>query len=669
MPLPTSILTMNSKIYAPSLYLFAYQDAVYSSRNIHEKCNDILEKLSVSDLKFFKKNNIDNYPGQRQVESSVKTDKDKDKNNSSFLSYYNRFEGKVFLETKNYNFHGFTYSLRIDDTYAIGLQASRPHEEYGEKTEDSDTVLLSKLNTDNCFLPELNENSIHQTILITAWLPENTSQRDWKYLQLLPEGKIVAEKVANDCVKDFLHLSENQANNQILKLGNNQTNTPQAYRQDILLGSSIFEYRVSRGEENFIHILVWLFCDKETEKLLLDYYKDFLLLFIAQRQIFQAYYQSRCDYNLLQTYHEQIHSFSLGLLQLDKDENQDEQYESEHQIKKMMELSREYHLELQSLKRQQYIIEAGARKYEYILNDLQQKLSIRQNRQNFVVNDELKFLEDGRREFCDYIQHIKADYDYFAISSPLLNHILSGLQSLLIVSQITTVSQIKDSQIKDSQINDLQIATVNQIKDILQIKDSQIKDSQINDLQIATAKQIQDILQIKDSQINDLQIATAKQIKDILQIKDSQINDLQITTANQMQEILQIKDSQINDLQIATAHQIQDILQIKDSQINDLQIATVKQMQDILKLLESREERRLKTEKEQSRHLGNTIIIVGTAVAATQLTTTVSSQLLTPTPKSNSNQSLSNYIFLIALSITIGIVCGYVAAWLLKIKD
>jgi hypothetical protein len=600
---------MNSKIYAPSIYLFAYQEAASNSRNIYKKCQDILDKLTVYNFDLLGKINIDYYPELPQVNLLVKTNS-KNKYNS-LLPESLKFEGKVFLETKNYNFHGFTYPLRIDDTYILGLQASRPYQEYGEKTENSDTILLSKLNADNCFLPELNESSIHQTILITAWLPEDRSQRDWKYLQLLAEGKIVAEKVANDCVKDFLHLSDNQTNNTILNLVSNQINSsqsPQAYSQDILLGSSIFEYRIPREEGNFIHILVWLFSEKEVENILLDYYKDFLLLFVTQRQIFQAYYQSRCHYNLLQDYQQEIYSFNLELLQLDENNSQSQQYE--HQVKKMMELSRGYHIELQNFKQQQYIIEADARKYESILNSLQKKLSIRPNRKNFVVKDQLSefsFLTNGIREFDDYVYRLKADYDYFAISSSLLNQMLSGIDSLLTISQIATVYQIKDSQIKDSQI----------------------KDSQIKDFQIATLNQIQEILQIKDSQIKDFQIATLNQMQEILKILESR----EVTTKNLLssQEIL---------VEIE-----KEGLTFARSAISQADAKGV------------------------SRHLGNTIIIVGTGVAATQLTTTVIPQFLTPTEKSNTNQSLPNSIFIITLSIIIGIFCGYVASWLLKIKD
>ena len=120
--------------------------------------------------------------------------------------------------------------MRIYDSYGLWLNLRRPEKENGQRTEDVDIQLFSKLNPDNCWLLGGSDRFLGETLLITGWLTEHD-----------PQDQTSVKNLADDCLKAFFP--------------KNYT-IPPFYRQSTLFGSPIFEYGLFSQLNHYRHILV-----------------------------------------------------------------------------------------------------------------------------------------------------------------------------------------------------------------------------------------------------------------------------------------------------------------------------------------------------------------------------------------------------------------------------
>lgn len=219
---PIQTMTQNHKIYAPNVYLFAYHlwNPLTAESNIPvepdrlwHKCTEILQLLAV-DKSFsgcylskpqepvgWRVNLID-----KQVVGS--------RNSLGFAK-------QISLDDEQISLKGFAQPLRIDDSYALGLQIRVPEKINNVKTPAVDVSIFKQFNPNNCLLPDFVQSYFGQTLLLTGWLNVEQNQQARQDSQFLP-------KLAQQCLKELI----------------SGENLPSFCRQGELFGSPILEYDI-----------------------------------------------------------------------------------------------------------------------------------------------------------------------------------------------------------------------------------------------------------------------------------------------------------------------------------------------------------------------------------------------------------------------------------------
>ncbi|MBX9258948.1 hypothetical protein H1Q63_34365 [Desmonostoc muscorum CCALA 125] len=403
-------------IYSPNIHLFAYH--FQNSKNpkqLYEKCDELLDKLKISDFNLKQRINLDKELDRFRVDL-IKEEEIKNDNVSP------PFEGKLLLDEQQIKIEGFAYPLRIDDSYALALNLRCPEE--GQNCQKN-VSFLKQFNPDNCLLPEFIAGSLGQTLLITAWLPEKQRELYSEPWQLPDDQQKLSEialiELANECLNALIPDCQKQ---------------PKLHRQGQLFGSPIFEYGILSKNTVYQHILLWLFCTHEADKKFANCYQDFIDLFCYRNQIIQSYTHSREIFPILEANYKNIEQ------EIDKLENLTKRYnlteedlnQLEVQIKNLVQTASKYARYLQQLEQKRHIIAVHTRNYVEKLRVIK---SIIEHEYSSWLGNDISFLEEFSRKKCRRFQEqIQADLAYFAPGSGLIDQAIASIRVLVEIEQL-----------------------------------------------------------------------------------------------------------------------------------------------------------------------------------------------------------------------------------------
>jgi hypothetical protein len=389
---------MGHKIYAPNLHLFAFHLRKDSESNpsatgdelLWEKCHEIFDKFYINQRLHL-----------REIARGIRADllKEATDNNISLP-----LKGKVYLETNSeLSLTGLACPLQIYDTSAIALNLRRPEKENGKATQSLNLTILSdfnpKINGLYCFLPEFFQSEIGQTLLLTAWL---TKDKKWPHWKLFQNWKFL-QGLADECLNNFISERDKR---------------PEFYQSGQLFGSPIFEYRNP-------HILVWLFCDPETDRKFNDCYQEFIDLFCYRNKIIRRYQDSREVYSALTAEYHKIDDF-IQQIPTDTDLSDYALQELKTKLKSLPKQGLEYSQLLRDLDEYDHTIEINRQNYEEKLNQIQRKLP----------EDDLTVLKSFSEHNCRLFQNqIKADLGYFKPGLGLLDNAISTIRGIAELEQ------------------------------------------------------------------------------------------------------------------------------------------------------------------------------------------------------------------------------------------
>ncbi len=420
-------MTPSNKIYAPNVYLFAFHlcNALESESNspvefasLWQKCDDILQtKLAVSSKfhdSYFHKN-------QEPFGSKVNLiDKSKVENRNSLA-----FAKEISVDNQPIPVKGFALPMRIDDSYALGLQIRIPEKNQGIKTPAVDVSIFEQFNPDNCLLPKFVQSYFGQTLLITAWLSAEQNEAAWKDSQFL-------KGLGKQCLEKLISGGEN---------------IPDFYREGELFGSPILEYDNPNQPDNYCHVIIWFFNSAITDDIWDETrYEDFMDLFLYRNKILRAYADSRKLYAVIREEYKQIG------LDIDKTFQCLQRAQSQRRQSKGAGLNEE---ELEILGSQMIQMPPRAVKYARMVIDLQfceNTIAINaqnyQNKLNKISldikasknyndrNADLSFLSAFETQDCLRMQRqIQADLGYFKHGSGLLAQAIEAVRAVVAIEE------------------------------------------------------------------------------------------------------------------------------------------------------------------------------------------------------------------------------------------
>jgi hypothetical protein len=419
-------MTQNSKIYAPNVYLFAYHlckppETESSSpgdlTKLWEKCNEILQtKLAVG--KAFNGSYLPkkDEPLGWRVEL---IDKQVVGGRNSLA-----FAKDISHDNQQISLKGFAQPLRIDDSYALGLQIRVPEKVNNIKTPAVDVSIFKEFNPDNCLLPDFVQSYFGQTLLLTAWLSIEQNQAAREDSQFL-------KGLAQQCVEKLIS-------------GENQ---PNFYRQGELFGSPILEYGNPNRQDTDCHIIVWFFNSSVTEEIWDETrYSDFVELFLYRNKIIRAYRDTRKLYRVISEEYKQIE------LNIDATFNYLRQDEAQQRQLKGAGLKEE---ELERLERQTIEMPPRAVKYARLLMDLELRqntiainaknyqdklyqisLDLKSRKKYNESECDLSFLELFSKETSPQFQtQIKGDLGYFTHGTGLLDKAMEAIRGVVAIEE------------------------------------------------------------------------------------------------------------------------------------------------------------------------------------------------------------------------------------------
>ncbi|MCC3512526.1 MAG: hypothetical protein JGK29_26900 [Microcoleus sp. PH2017_17_BER_D_A] len=419
-------MTQNSKIYAPNVYLFAYHlcklpetESISpgESTKLWEKCNEILQtKLAVG--KAFNGSYLPkkDEPLGWRVELI----------NKQVVGGRNSlaFAKDISFDNQQINLKGFAQPLRIDDSYALGLQIRVPEKVNNIKTPAVDVTIFKEFNPENCLLPDFVQSYFGQTLLLTAWLSVEQNQAAREDSQFL-------KGLAQQCLEKLI----------------SGDNLPNFYRQGELFGSPILEYGDANRQDTDCHIIVWFFNSSATEEIWDETrYSDFVELFLYRNKILRAYRDTRKLYRVISEEYKQIElNIDATFNYLRQDEAQQQQLKGaglkeeelerlERQTIEMPPRAVKYARLLMQLEFRQNTIAINAKNYQDKLYQISLDLK---SRKKYNESDcDLSFLELFSKETSPQFQaQIKCDLGYFSHGTGLLDKAMEAIRGVVAIEE------------------------------------------------------------------------------------------------------------------------------------------------------------------------------------------------------------------------------------------
>ncbi len=133
-------------------------------------------------------------------------------------------------------------------------------------------------------------SSLGQTLLLTVWYTEEKQWLPWKSLQ----NRQKLRELADNCLREFIP---------------NEYSCPDFYREGQLFDSPIFEYGVPTQGNNDCHVLIWIFCEPDTDKKFINHYSSFVNLFCYLNKVVTSYRLTRKVHDALRVEYEAIEPY------------------------------------------------------------------------------------------------------------------------------------------------------------------------------------------------------------------------------------------------------------------------------------------------------------------------------------------------------------------------
>ena len=420
---------MIEKVYAPNLHLFAFHlwkvlrddgnNRVENPQKLFDKCYQILEKL-----RFSERLNLAQYD-----------DEVSEKSKNSLIKIYGK------LPNSEIPIAGRIYPQCLHDSYAVAFNLRRPEQENGKKTEEISLDFFLEINPDQIFLPKFVNSSLGQTLLITAFIPEEFKKSSIKDLEIL----------AQKCLEEFIP--------------NNQQRPP-LQNQGEVFGSPIFEYdnlsqiNLDSSDIHYCHVLIWLFRENQSSEDFIDCYSEFIDLFFYRNKVITAYQQSLKQYEKAFKCYGEIEGEIKSLNEFLNQEITDESFLNEADLKflkqKLKALSHQdfsYSQTLRNLKHYRNTIGINSKNYKQTLKTIQRKL-----KEKSPINSEQKldfFLAFINEDSQYFQERIKDELNYFVEGSTLVDRAIASIRGIIEIDQ--TENQLGHEE-RDKENNyDLQI--------------------------------------------------------------------------------------------------------------------------------------------------------------------------------------------------------------------
>lgn len=389
------------KVYAPNVHLFAFH-LVNEEENqfLWRKCQEIFTKFKIKSTL-----NIESRRGYR-VDLLKRT------NPQDILL---QLESEITLDNEQLKITGIAYPLRLHDTYILGLNLRRPEQEITspleeEKTQPVSLQFFQSLNPDGCFLLQNIGSSLGQTLLLTVWY---TPEKKWQFWNSTPNLQEL-RTLADQCLENFVVP---------------HSPIPEFNQTGELFNSPIFEYGFSSQQEGYCHVLVWIFCDPETDLKFQDTYQNLINLFAYRNKIIQAYQNSRQVYQKIA---EEYRKLDLSLdkiiqkMPINENLTEVELNKLKQYIKDIPNQHREYSNLIRGLDNYRLTIEINIQNYQRELKNIPSKFS----------ENNISFLETFLQEDCHLFQEqLQADLGYLKPGKEILEQALNAIRVRVEIDQ------------------------------------------------------------------------------------------------------------------------------------------------------------------------------------------------------------------------------------------
>jgi hypothetical protein len=373
---------MSDKISAPNVYLYAFQlhnDSQGRHNPLWKHCDNILANFTDKKLT----PNLVFPPNSHSYREDL------------LPNVALKFNINPLIEC-------FAQPLQFHESYAFCLNIGYREDGTADNVE---VDLIKQFNPNRALLINGDDNFLGQTLLITAWLPENSTD-DLKLLKPL----------ADKC-RDALFQGDSP---------------PVFYRSSKLFGSPIFEYGSIADTANYRHLLVWLLADTQTDKDFNKCQAEILDLLFHRNKIIKAFQDSRLIYGELDREYTEI--------------EEDIEYLQQQLTDGGMSLQQE---KLQSFKEQLKVLLRKALLYTRLLRKLEDyDNTIALNLNNYIDilqkicdilgidKEELSILNNFEIKIAPYMRsQIAGDLGYFRHGTNLIDQAIASIRGIVEIEQ------------------------------------------------------------------------------------------------------------------------------------------------------------------------------------------------------------------------------------------
>ncbi|CBN56773.1 MULTISPECIES: hypothetical protein [Kamptonema] len=392
---------MTDKISAPNVYLYAFQlyhNSEGSNNPLWQKCDNILRKFTY-----------------KKLTHHLKSPKRSHDQCEDLLL-------KTPLEFTRSNplIEGFAQPLQIQDSYALWLNIGCPED---GTADNLDVSFIKEINPENILLIDGDDNFLGQTLLLTGWLTENNLPDNIDYS--LPFAELCCNHI------DYFKPIANQCRNALLP----GDSTPIFYRSGILFGSPIFEYGLISdiaNIANYRHLLVWLLCDKQTDKDFNTCQQEIIDLLFYRNKIIKSFQDSRKIYHDLVKNYDEI--------------EEDIKYLQQQLAKIRSSLTT---ADLETLKQQLKVLLGKALSYTSVLRKLEafdNTIAINLNNYSDILQkicdtlktdkEELSILNHFEIKTAPYMRsQIAGDLGYFKHGTDLIESAIASIRGIVEIEQ------------------------------------------------------------------------------------------------------------------------------------------------------------------------------------------------------------------------------------------
>ena len=404
---------MSDRISAPNVYLYAFQrynDSQDRHNPLWKHCDNILA----------------NFTNERVTPNLVFPQNSHSYREDLLPNVKLPFNSNPLVE-------GFAQPLQIHDSYALWLNIGCPED---GTADNLDVDFIQELNPNRVLLINGDDNFLGQTLLITAWLPQNSSDN-------LDSLKPLADKC-----RDALFQGDSP---------------PVFYRSGKLFGSPIFEYGTISDIANYRHLLVWLLADKQTDKDFNTCQEEILNLLFHRNKIIKAFQDSRLIYDELDREYRIIEKnmeilqqqFSRGTV-LTAAQLQ----EFQEQLKQLFSKAVTYTRLLRKLEDYDNTIALNLNNYTDILSKICDILG--------TDKEELSILNNFSRKTAPYVRsQIAGDLGYFRHGTNLIEQAIASIRGIVEIEQArsdrTNQIALRNSEDKEKNRDDRLQSTVQAI--------------------------------------------------------------------------------------------------------------------------------------------------------------------------------------------------------------